>query len=382
MSADLSRNKDQSEPRSTPLYDEHKALGARFTEFSGWRMPVSYSGLVDEHLAVRNAAGLFDVSHMGEIFVSGPKASDFLQYVATNDLAKLRDGEAQYSLLLNEKGGVVDDIIIYRIAAENYLLCVNAGNAEKDWTWLNECNKDFGAQLENASQDFGQVAVQGPKARTIVQRYLGNGADLSQAAFRPFTFRSMTVQFQSGPAELIIACTGYTGEDGFEIFCPVEQLVELWRELLRAGAEDGLKPAGLGARDTLRLEACYPLHGHEICDDLTPLGAGLGWVINFEKPFLGKDALLREKESGSAARLVGLEVIDPGIVREGARIFSSAGSEIGWVTSGTKPPTVQRSVALGFVPAEFATLGTSLTAEVRGKHLKLKVIRKPFYKRQ
>jgi len=377
MNAELDRT--ESSPKKTPLYDEHKSLGARFTEFSGWTMPVSYSGLVDEHNAVRTAAGLFDVSHMGEIFVSGPNAKNFLQFVATNDIEKLKDGQAQYSLLLNENGGVVDDIIVYRIAEENFLLCVNAGNADKDWKWLEHCNKNFNARLENASPDFGQVALQGPKAREILQQARN---DFSENGFPPFTFQTIRWNFESGPAEIIIACTGYTGEDGFELFCPSEHVAELWRALLEAGKEHGIKPAGLGARDTLRLEACYPLHGHEIRDDLTPLGAGLGWVIKFETDFLGKDVLEKEKAQGSPLRLVGLEVLDPGIIRDGAKLSTLDGKEIGWVTSGTKPPTVGKAIGLGYVPAEYAALGTPLTAEVRGKQLKVQVIRKPFYKRQ
>lgn len=373
-------NAGETESKKTALFDEHKALGARFTEFGGWSMPVLYSGLVDEHLAVRSAAGLFDVSHMGEVFVRGPKASAFLQHVSTNDVAKLEDGKAQYSLLLNQDGGVIDDIIIYRFNAEHYLICVNAGNAEIDWKWLSDQNKQFGAELENASADYGQVALQGPNARKILAEFLGQKAELfSPEAFPAFTFREAA--FPGAKKCLIIACTGYTGEDGFEIFCPEGTVVAVWRKLLDVGSKLGLKPAGLGARDTLRLEACYPLHGHELSPNMNPLCSGLGWVIDFSKSFIGKDAVVQGKENSLPYRLVGIEVVDPGIVREGAQVFSESGEKVGWVTSGTKPPTVNKSVALAFVTPEHAALGTNLKVDVRGKLLRTQIIRKPFYKR-
>ncbi|MFN8389187.1 MAG: glycine cleavage system aminomethyltransferase GcvT [Bdellovibrionota bacterium] len=372
------------EPRKTPLYDNHQKLGAKFTEFGGWMMPVRYSGLVDEHVAVREAAGLFDVSHMGEITVTGPKAFAFLQFMCSNDLKKIRPGEAQYSALLNPRGGVIDDIIIYMLSAESYLLCVNAGNTEKDWNWIQQSNT-FGVTLKNVSSAYGQIALQGPRAREILSQLLGiDSQTISRNDFRPFTFRVLKHQLGEGaPTELIVACTGYTGEDGFEIFCPAERTSALWDSLLEVGQPLGLKPAGLGARDTLRLEACYPLHGHELRDDISALSSGLGWIVQFDKgDFIGRDALLKDQSEGLPYRLVGLEVLSPGIIREGTKLFTAGGEEIGWVASGTKPPTVNAAIGMGFVPPEHAALGTKLTAEVRGKHLDVKIIRRPFYKQQ
>lgn len=374
--------------RRTPLYEDHRQLGAKFTEFSGWTMPVLYSGIIDEHHNVRNLAGLFDVSHMGEIRVSGEHALPFLQHLTTNDVSRLKVGEAQYSLLLNPDGGVIDDIIIYRLAANDYLLCVNAGNAEKDWNWIQRSNT-FGAKLENLSDSYGQLALQGPRAREILSRYLEQPAEeYSVENFRPFTFRIIRHKVRDfGIAEMIVACTGYTGEDGFEIFCPAGATSGLWQELLEVGAASGLKSIGLGARDTLRLEVCYPLHGHELRDDLNALWSAVGWVVKYDKgDFIGRDALVKEKERGLSKKLVGLEVLDRGIVRDGAKLFRTSDGEtpdgeVGWVSSGTKTPTVDKAVALAFVPPELSALGTQLLAEVRGKFLKVAVVSRPFYQR-
>ncbi len=361
--------------KKTPLYDAHEKHGARFTEFGGWLMPVQYSGLVDEHVTVRTKAGLFDVSHMGEVFVRGPKAVEFLERVTTNNVSRLKDGEAQYSLVLNEKGGVVDDIIIYRLAAAEYLICVNAGNTEKDWAWFQEKNKSIGAELENASAAFGQIALQGPAARAILAAFLGVPAkEVSEASFPAFTFKRVN--------DLIIAATGYTGEDGCEIFCPARETPAVWEKLMKCGEPFGLKPAGLGARDTLRLEACYPLHGHELTDDISPLCSGLGWVVHFDKDFIGKEALVAEKEKGLPYRLVGLEVAERGIIRGETKLFDGNDEECGWVASGTMTPTLNKAVGLGFVRPKYAAVDTELKAQVRERFLKVRVIKKPFYKRR
>ena len=379
-----SSSKETVEPKKTPLYENHRAAGAKFTEFGGWLMPVTYSGLVDEHHSVRNGAGLFDVSHMGEITVRGPEAFAFLQYVTSNDVSQLRVGTAQYSLLLNPNGGVVDDIIVYKFADDDYFLCVNASNTPKDFAWLTEHNT-FNCKVTDESANYSQVALQGPRARDILAKLLKVSRELvAESAFPAFTFqRTNIVLPKMGTTAVIVACTGYTGEDGFEIFAPAAAGPELWEQLLSLGADVPLKPAGLGARDTLRLEVCYPLHGHELSDTVSALSSAVGWVIKFNKgEFVGKEPLLREKAAGVKRRLVGLEVLDRGIIREGAKLFTADGSrEIGWVTSGTKPPTVDRAVALGFVPDTLAELGTELKAEVRGKLLAVKVIAKPFYKR-
>ena len=373
--------------KKTVLYDCHKRLGAKFTEFGGWEMPVLYSGLVDEHNTVRQAVGIFDVSHMGEVFVRGDRAEEFLQYVASNDLTKIGPGQAQYSLLLNEKGGVVDDIIIYMIDPKYYLICVNAANTEKDFAWLQSKNT-FGVELENKSSAYAQIAIQGPRAREVVAKVLGlSPTEISPTAFRPFTFRIMKWASAPGSPEVIVACTGYTGEDGFEIFCPSATGPHLWETLIEIGQPFGLKAAGLGARDTLRLEVCYPLHGHELSDDLPALACGSGWVIKFDKgDFIGRDALLKVKEQGAAQTIVGLEVLDPGIIREGAKLYADdttsleGAKPIGFVSSGTKPPTVGKSVAIGFLPPALSKIGTMVKAEVRGKLLQVQVVKRPFLK--
>ena len=343
-------------------------------------MPVQYSGLTDEHLTVRSAVGLFDVSHMGELTVTGKDAFAFLQSVTTNDLTALAPGKAQYNLLLNENGGVVDDIIVYQLAPENYFICVNASNTDKDFAWLTKHNST-GAKIENVSAAWGQIAVQGPNAQMLVEQLFGEtpGAFSSVAGF---TFFEKPVPALK--AACIAARTGYTGEDGFEIFCPSEHVSALWDLAMELGQPLGVKPAGLGARDTLRLEVCYPLHGHEITDDLTPLSSGLGWVVKLQKgDFIGKSSLERQQNTGIDPVLVGLEVTGAGIVREGTPLYlpgQSGGERIGWVTSGTKPPTVNKAIGLAFVPAVSSAIGTVFDAEVRDRRFPVKVIKRPFFR--
>ncbi len=392
------------EVKRTPLYAAHQRAGARFTEFGGWDMPVQYSGLVQEHHGVRNSVGIFDVSHMGEIRVLGPQALNFLQYASSNDVSKLVPGKAQYSLLLNEAGGVVDDIIVYMFGEESYFLCVNAANTEKDFAWLQERNADgnhgAAAELINVSSEYAQIAVQGPKARHVMSRLCGGGsagtdvlASLSESAFPAFSFQEIELSLGSPSlgsslggesVSTILACTGYTGEDGFEVFVAPEKAELLWESLLEVGAEWGILPAGLGARDTLRLEACYPLHGHELGDELSALCSNVSWVIKFDKSaeFYGKSALLSQKESNAVPyTLRGVEVLVPGIVREGAKLFAGE-KEVGWVSSGTKTPTIDKAIGLAFVEKAHAKLGTELEAEVRSRRLKVKLSRLPFYKRE
>ena len=369
--------------KRTPLYDNHKRLGARFTEFGGWDMPVQYSGVIDEHTAVRTAAGLFDVSHMGEVTVKGDKALAFLEHVTSNDVSKLVDGKAQYSLLPNEKGGIVDDIIVYRLADNDYLLCVNAANSDKDFAWLTKQNAKFGADLKNVSNDYAQIAIQGPRAVEIFETTVGVPAgSFSLAAMPSFTTKKLIPSAGALKGkELLVARTGYTGEDGFEIFSSPADAPLLWEALIECGAPHGLKPCGLGARDTLRLEACLPLHGHELTDDRSALVSGLGWVVKLQKgEFIGQPVLAAEKERGLAQKLVGFEVKDPGIVREGAPIFSGD-RQVGVATSGTKTPTVNKAIGLAVVDAAASEVATKLHAEVRGKRLAIEVIKTPFYKR-
>lgn len=370
------------ELKKTPLFSSHEKAGARFTEFGGWNMPVQYSGLSEEHHAVRKHVGLFDVSHMGEMAVRGPQALEFLQYVSSNNVSKLTPGRAQYTLLLNPKGGVVDDIIIYQIAEDDYFLCVNAANTAKDFSWLTK-NNTFETALEDVSAQFAQLAVQGPYARALMGDVLQISDDsYSPENFSPFTFRPQVVDLEGAPnSELIVCCTGYTGEDGFEVFCAPEISPLLWQELLEQGQKYQIQPVGLGARDTLRLEVCYPLHGHELTDDLCALGCGVDWVIKLKKgDFIGRDALLKQKEEGIKQTLVGIEVMDRGIVRAENRIYQGD-AEVGWVSSGTKTPTVNKAIGLAFVTPDFSEPGTELEAEVRGRRLAVKVVEKPFYRR-
>ena len=366
--------------KRTPLYDCHKECGGKFVEFGGWEMPVQYSGLVDEHHTVRQNAGLFDVSHMGEIFVSGSKAFDFLQAITSNDVSKLVDSKAQYSLLLNEEGGVVDDIIVYRLEEELYLLCVNASNADKDFDWLVK-NNSQGAVLENKSSEYSQIAIQGPKAAKIAAKCFSlSEEEFSLDSFPSFTVSMKKASFSSG--EFLFARTGYTGEDGFEVFCSNEDAATLWNLLLEAGQEDGLKPCGLGARDTLRLEASYPLHGHELLDDRSALESGVSWVVKFKKgDFLGSQALKSQKDKGLSSKLVGVEVLERGIVRHDTPLFSKDGDEVGLVTSGTKTPTLDKAIGIAYLKNEFSEPGTELEAEVRGRRLNVSVCKLPFYKK-
>jgi aminomethyltransferase len=367
--------------KRTPLFESHKKLAAKFTGFGGWEMPVQYSGLVDEHNTVRTAIGIFDVSHMGELRVRGKNSLDFLQFVATNDLSVLTPGKAQYNLLLNESGGVVDDIIVYQMDDNDYFICVNASNTEKDFAWLCK-NNNFGVEIENLSSDYAQIALQGPKSKDLLSKIFGD--DFERQNFPAFTFKEKELRLSTTQVfSCLIARTGYTGEDGFEIFYPTKHAADLWDLSLELGRDLGIKPAGLGARDTLRLEACYPLHGHEITDDITPLSAGLSWAVKLASKgsFLGREALERQQKTGVDPVLVGLEVTGQGIIREHTPLFSKDGEKIGWVTSGTKPPTLGKAVGLGFVPAIFSTLNTELEAEVRDRKFAVRVIKKPFYKR-
>lgn len=365
--------------RRTALFERHAEAGAKFTEFGGWEMPVQYKGLTKEHECVRQEAGLFDVSHMGEVEVRGPQALPYLQRVTSNDVAKLVPGRAQYSLITNERGGVVDDIIVYMLAPERYLLCVNAANADKDFAWLTDKN-DERAELLNRSSEFSQVALQGPQAMALFAKLTGTSVEqLEDSGFRFFSVLELSELPGVGTGEFIVARTGYTGEDGVEIFCPNESVVALWDALVAFGAE----PCGLGARDTLRLEACLPLHGHELGEDITALESGLGWVVKFNKgDFIGRDVLLTQKESGAPRCLLGFEVSGVGIARQGAPVLNASGKCIGEVTSGTKTPTVGKAIGLMLVDSSEVDEKSELSAEVRSKLLPLKIVKTPFYKRQ
>jgi aminomethyltransferase len=355
--------------KKTALHSRQKALGARMVEFSGWEMPVQYRGIREEHCAVRTGAGLFDVSHMGQIEVSGPAALDFCQAVLANDADRLQPFEAQYTLLLNDEGGVIDDLIVYRLDDQRFLMCVNASRTDADLSWLRSRSVDR-VVIEDASDAYTLLALQGPSAVTLLRRMTDLGVD----AIAPFHFAFGDVR----GVRCLVSRTGYTGEDGFELYCDAAEGPRLWDGLLDAGRSVELEPAGLGARDTLRLEKGFPLYGHELDERTTPLEAGLGWVVKLNKgPFVGREALLRQKEAGVRRRLVGLELVGAGIARQGYAIMA-AGKPIGVVTSGTLSPTLRKAIALGYVESSEGAVGQTLWVAIRGRLCEARVEKLPF----
>lgn len=337
--------------------------------FAGWLMPVQYVGLREEHLNVRSRVGLFDVSHMGEIRLKGSQSLSAAQKLTSNDVSRLESGQAQYSLLVNEKGGVVDDLIVYCVSKnEDYLLCVNAANTDKDWAFIQKHNP--GALIENESAKWGQIAVQGPEALNLLRELFPWVDELSG-----FSFRSVGWMGQ----ECLVARTGYTGEDGAEIFVPWELALNLWEALLEKGKPFGVMPIGLGARDTLRTEAKYPLYGHELNDELNPYSAGLGWVIKPEaKDFIGKECLLNGKKQALQTKLVGFVMKERGIARAGYPILDAEGQSLGVVTSGTPSPSLAENIGIGYVPKSFAEVGSEIFVEIRGRKVKAQVVKTPF----
>ncbi len=362
--------------KRTPLYDTHLALGARMVEFGGWEMPVQYTGILDEHHAVRNAAGLFDIDHMGQFDVTGADALDFLQRLLSSDLSALEPNQAKYALMCYADGTVVDDTFVYRRVTGNkaarpqYMVVVNASNRDKDFKWMDAHRSGFKVALRDISDELYMLAFQGPRAEEVLQRI--EPFDLSKIAYH----HAQT--FRIGSDKGIIARTGYTGEDGFELFIPVEHGKHVWDAILETGKDAGVKPIGLGARDSLRFEAKMPLYGHEIDATTTPIEAGLGWACDVNKDFVGRDALLKQKIEGVSKKLVGFEMIDRGIARKDYRICKD-GHPVGTVTTGMFSPTLQKNLGLGFVPPELSAIGTEFDVEVRGKLLKARVIRTPFY---
>jgi aminomethyltransferase len=356
----------------TPLFDKHVALGARMTEFGGWDMPVWYSGIQEEHSAVRTGAGLSDVSHMGEFVVHGPGALDFLRRVLSNDPALLAVNQAQYTLLPNERGGTVDDLLCYKLDERVYLLVVNASNIEKDFNWL-ESLREPSAELDDRSPDKALLALQGPEAVAIL-------APLTDVPARAMEYYHFDRGDVAGIPSLV-SRTGYTGEDGFEIMVDAEDAPDLWDRLIEAGSEKGLVPCGLGARDTLRLEAAFPLYGHELDDETSGIEAGLAFCIKLDKPgMVGAARLRRDKEDGPAKKLVGLTVTERGIPRQGHPIVHD-GSPVGVVTSGTMSPTLEEPIALGYVPPELAPVGSELAIRIRERDVAARVVKRPFYRR-
>ncbi|MDP4095255.1 glycine cleavage system aminomethyltransferase GcvT [Paenibacillus sp. P96] len=360
--------------KRTPLYPLYADYpGARCIDFGGWDLPVQFSGIQKEHEAVRERAGLFDVSHMGEFNVTGAGAESFLQHVTTNDVSQLEDGQAQYTLMCYPDGGVVDDLLVYKRSSDSYMLVVNASNIEKDWEWLLQ-HKPADLHMENVSDQTALLALQGPVAAEIIS----GAADRDVASLSSFRFHEHVGLFG---ASALVSRTGYTGEDGFEIYCRAEDAPQIWQGLMRAGEAHGLVPTGLGARDTLRFEAKLPLYGQELSSTISPLEAGLGFFVKLNKsPFIGQEALLAQKEQGTPRKLVGLEMLDRGIPRSHYPVFAGD-AQIGEVTTGTQSPTLKRNLGLALIDSRFAELGTQVEVEIRGKRLQAEIIKAPFYKR-
>ncbi len=359
--------------RKSPLFPCHQEAGARLVGFAGWEMPIQYSGVMAEHEAVRTAAGIFDVSHMGEFRVSGPDALSFLQRMTPNDVSKLRPGRAHYSALLTDSGTYIDDILVYRLEEDEFLIVVNAANIAKDFDWLSSHLAED-AKLEDQSDDFALLALQGPRAVEVLSQL--TSAELSGIRYYRFTWGEVA------GVRALISRTGYTGEDGFELYLPAADAPKVWRSLLEVGGPLGLLPAGLGARDTLRLEAAMALYGHEIDDTTSPWEAGLDWTVKLAKgDFLGREALVEQKEKGIDRRLVGFEVQGRGIAREGHAVMRGD-EQVGRVTSGTYSPTFKKALGMAYVPASLAEPGQPLILDVRGKKLEAAVAKTPFYRRE
>lgn len=360
--------------KTTPFTEKHKQLGAKMHEFAGYDMPIEYTGIIDEHMTVINGVGVFDVSHMGEIWVKGPHALTFLQKVTSNDVSKLITGKAQYSCFPNDRGGIVDDLLVYCFDSEKYLLVVNASNIEKDWNWLVANNTEH-AELENVSDKIAQLAVQGPKAICVLQKL--TSVDLSSIPYYSFTVG----QF-AGVPDVIISNTGYTGAGGFELYFRNEDADTIWNALFKEGKAEGIKPVGLGARDTLRLEMGFNLYGNDMNDTTSPLEAGLGWITKFvdNKPFINRDNLQKQKEEGLERRLIGFKMTERGIPRNGYAIENEAGEEIGIVTSGSISPVLNVGIGMGYVAPEYAKPGTTLHIRIRNKAIPAEVVKTPFRK--
>ncbi len=363
--------------KTTVFKEKHEEMGAKMVPFAGFYMPVQFEGVNVEHETVRNALGVFDVSHMGEIWVEGPKAFDLVQWVSSNDASVLTDGKVQYTCFPNDQGGIVDDFLVYRFNAEKYLLVVNASNIEKDWEWLNKQNEQIGANLRNASDEIAQLAVQGPLAMKAMQKLTDENVE--EMPF--FTFKVMRF---AGVDEVIFSNTGYTGSGGCEIYFDKKDGMKIYDAVLEAGKEYGIKPIGLAARDTLRLEAGLLLYGNDIDETTSPIEAGLGWATKFtdDKDFVNREELLRQKTEGTTRRLAGFVLLDKGIPRKGYPIKDADGNTLGEVTSGTMSPTLKKPIGMGYIKKPFNKADTEVYIEVRKKLLKAKVVKLPFYKKE
>lgn len=364
-----------SELKRTPLFPVYEKYGAKTIDFGGWDLPVQFSSIKEEHEAVRNSAGLFDVSHMGEVEVTGPDALAFVQKITTNDASKLSDNQAQYTIMCYENGGTVDDLLVYKKSDENFLLVINASNIDKDVAWM-EQHVEGNVHVRNISAEVAQLALQGPKSQEVLSQL--TDTDLSQIGFFHFlpnvNLAGMTA---------LVSRSGYTGEDGFEIYCSTEDVIPLWDKILEVGKDEGVVPCGLGARDTLRFEAKLPLYGQELSKDISPLEAGVGFAVKVDKEvdFIGKAALKQQKEQGLARKLVGIEMIDRGIPRTHYPVFVGE-VQVGEVTTGTQSPTLKKNVGLALIHSEYAVMEGEVDVEIRGKRLKAKIVKTPFYKRE
>ncbi len=361
-----------TELKNVALVNKHVSLGAKMVPFAGYLMPVSYSGLNDEHVTVRNAMGVFDVSHMGEFILKGENALDLIQRVTSNDASVLTDGKIQYSCLPNDTGGIVDDLLVYRIDEKAYMLVVNASNIDKDWNWIQKYNTK-NVEMHNISEKTSLLAVQGPKAILALQKL--TAINLSEIPY--YTFKKGKF---NGVDNVVVSNTGYTGAGGFEIYFENEVADKMWNAIFEAGAEFGIKPIGLGARDTLRLEMGFCLYGNDINDTTSPIEAGLGWITKFTKEFTNSKALLDQKENGVAKKLVGFEMIDRGIPRHDYEIADASGNMIGVVTSGTQSPSLNKAIGMGYVPTAFSKVDSEIFIMIRDKAIKAKVVKMPFYK--
>ena len=360
--------------KTTVFKDKHEEMGAKMVPFAGFYMPVQFEGVNAEHQQVREALGVFDVSHMGEIWVEGPRAFDLVQRVSSNDIAVLSEGKVQYTCFPNDQGGIVDDFLVYHFSKEKYLLVVNASNIEKDWNWLQKQNKDIGAELRNASDNTAQLAVQGPLALKAMQK-------LTSEPIEDMPFYTYKVIEFAGVKDVLLSTTGYTGAGGCEIYFPNEVGVKIYEAVLEAGKESGIKPIGLAARDTLRLEMGFCLYGNDINDTTSPIEAGLGWITKFTEGnnFVNRENLEKQKSEGVEKKLIGFEMLDKGIARQHYPIVDADGNSIGEVTSGTMSPSLKKAIGMGYVKSEFAKSGTEIFIEIRGKAIPAKVVKRPFY---
>lgn len=358
--------------KKTALYDVMIDLGGKMVEFAGFSMPIQFEGIVKEHLAVRKSVGMFDVSHMGEIIIKGKDAEKFVDFLVTNKVTKLSDNQILYTPMCNENGGCVDDLLVYRFNNEHYLLVVNASNIDKDFNHIKKLSVNYNVNVENLSDSYAQIAIQGPKAAYVVQKII----DFNINDLKFYWFKNVKID----EIDVVLSRTGYTGEDGFELYCSSKHAERIWSLLMENGKEYDIKPCGLGARDTLRFENRLLLYGHELDDDTTPIEARLNWAIDWDSNFLGKKSILEEKQNGLKKKLVGLEIIKGGVPRQGYKIFSGD-IEVGVVTSGCKAPYLNKFLALAYVKPEFSKIDTQLDVEIRDKRVLAKVVKTPFYKK-